>query len=670
MEAKKKLNVRSTAAIVVTVLFFVFQMYIALVKQFNPMLQSPLHLVFALTLVFLYFPADYNYRKKIRKAAEAKGETPDSELMNKRAWLNWLDIPAFVGIAYLLWYVVTQNSRLNDFVVGISDVYAIDYACMVVAVILLLLAVYRTLGIMLTAFIAVFILYAWTAPYLPGILYTKPKSSWLKFLNQFTAGMVMTESGIFGTPLYTSASTLFYFMVFGAFFSTIGGGQLLIDIGMKASNKSSGGPAKAAVLSSGLMGMISGSAVANVATTGVMTIPMMKKIGYEPEEAGAVEAVASTGGQIMPPIMGVGAFIMAEMLGISYMKVACAAIIPAVAYYFAVFVLVDRIAAKRAANIDTSVDASIKVSRKILPRLYLLLPALLLVIWIIKGASLMRAGMIGIFSCIACDVINYFVNKEDFIDLKGLGDCCIDGAKQAASIAIPTAACGIIINVVTGQTSLATNLSNLITSLGTSNLFLALLIAMVGCMLLGMALPTVAAYLVGVILFVPCIRPILVATGLTDATANLCANMFVFYYGIMAQITPPVCVASYTAAGIADGNAMKTGLKGFTFAMVGFLVPFVFVYNPAILLQGTMVEIIVATAQLALGTYFLAIMVSGFFKINLNKVERLLLLVAAFCLIAPEIISSIIGVALGLVMLLLNAAKAKKHGTLQKGGAV
>lgn len=286
------------------------------------------------------------------------------------------------------------------------------------------------------------------------------------------------------------------------------------------------------------------------------------------------------------------------------------------------FVLVDRIAAKRAANIDTSVDASIKVSRKILPRLYLLLPALLLVIWIIKGASLMRAGMIGIFTCIACDVVNYFVNKEDFIDMKGLGGCCIDGAKQAASIAIPTAACGIIINVVTGQTSLATNLSNLITSLGTSNLFLALLIAMVGCMLLGMALPTVAAYLVGVILFVPCIRPILVATGLTDATANLCANMFVFYYGIMAQITPPVCVASYTAAGIADGNAMKTGLKGFTFAMVGFLVPFVFVYNPAILLQGTVVEIIVATAQLALGTYFLAIMVSGFFKTNLNKVER------------------------------------------------
>lgn len=660
MENKKKWTPRAIAAVAVTVVFFAFQMYIALVKQFPPMLQSPLHLVFALTLVFIYYPADYNYRKKLRKAAEAKGETPDETQLNKRAWMNYLDIFAFAGIAYLLWYVLTQNARLTDYVLGISPVYAIDYVGMIVTVLLLLLAVYRTLGVMLTAFIAVFILFAWVSPYLPGIFYTKPKSSWLKFLNQFTAGMTMTESGVFGTPLFTSASTLFYFMVFGAFFSVMGGGQLLIDLGMKVSNKSAGGPAKAAVLSSGLMGMISGSAVANVATTGVMTIPMMKKIGYEPEEAGAVEAVASTGGQIMPPIMGVGAFIMAEMLGVNYMKIATAAIIPAVAYYFAVFVLVDRLAAKRSSRLDSTIDASIRVDRKILPRLYLLLPAVLLVIWIIRGASLMRAGMVGIFACILCNIVSYFVNKEDFVDLKGLGSCCMDGAKQAASIAIPTAACGIIINVVTGQTSLATNLSNLISALGTSNLFLALLVAMVGCMILGMALPTVAAYLVGVILFVPCIRPILLESGMADFTANLCANMFVFYYGIMAQITPPVCVASYTAAGIADANAMKTGWKGFTFAMVGFLVPFVFVYNPPILLQGTVLQIAIATAQLALGTYFLAVTVAGFFKKELTVVERGAMLVAAFCLIAPETISSIIGVILGAAVLFLNAEGAKK----------
>ena len=182
------------------------------------MLQGPLHLVFALTLVYIYFPADYNYRKKIRKAAEAKNQTPDMQLMSKRSWMNWLDLPAFAGIVYMFWYILTQNTRLTEYVLGISPVYIIDYISMIVCIVLLLLAVYRTPGIMLTAFIALFIVYAWTAPYLPGIFYTKPKATIIKFLNQFTAGMVMTESGIFGTPLYTSASTLFYFMVFGASF--------------------------------------------------------------------------------------------------------------------------------------------------------------------------------------------------------------------------------------------------------------------------------------------------------------------------------------------------------------------------------------------------------------------------------------------------------------------
>ena len=653
------MSLRSIAAIIVTIAFFAFQMYIALIKQFAPMLQSPVHLIFALTLVFIYFPADNYYRKKVKKAAEDIGELPDPVILNKYSWVNWIDIFAFAGIAYLMWYVLTQFTRLNEFVIGVEDVLPMDHAAMIIAILLLLVAVYRTLGGILAGFITVFIIYAWTSPYMPGILHTNLKP-FDQFIEEFTSGMTMTESGVFGTPLLTSANTLFYFIVFGAFFSTIGGGQLLIDMGMKLSNKSSGGPAKAAVLSSGLMGMISGSAVANVATTGVMTIPMMKKIGYEPEEAGAVEAVASTGGQIMPPIMGVGAFIMAEMLGVNYMSIAASAIIPAVAYYFAVFVLVDKLAAKRAANLDTTADASIRVDRPILTRLYLLIPAILLVVWIIRGYSLMRAGMVGIFSCLACDVINYFVNKPDFLNLKKLWGCCVDGAKQAAAIAIPTAACGIIINVVTQQTSLATNLSTLIRSLGTSYLFLALLIAMIGCMILGMALPTVAAYLVGVILFVPCIQPILLQTGLPRATADLCANMFVFYYGIMAQITPPVCVASYTAAGIAGADAMKTGLKGFTFAMVGFLVPFVFVYNPPLLLKGEWSEIIIAVVQLALGTYFLAVMVSGYYKTHLNTVERILLFAAALSLIAPEMISSIVGAVIGIAILFINARNAKK----------
>ena len=323
----KKLEWRQAAAIALTVVFFLFQMYLALIKQLPTMLQAPLHLLFALALVYLYNPPDKKYRKKLQKA---KGGDATEQELDKFAWSRWIDVLVVGCIVFQLYYVLTRYQSLVDHVLFISPVDGIDIAFMAITAVLLLEAVRRTLGGILFGFILLFIVYAWTAQYLPGILYTrgKPMAAMLK---QFTEGMTMSTSGIFGSPLQTSANSLFYFIVFGAFFSAFGGGQLLIDIGMKASNKGSGGPAKAAVISSGLMGMISGSAVANVATTGVMTIPMMKKVGYEPEEAGAIEAVASTGGQVMPPIMGVGAFIMAEMLGISYGKVAASAIIPAVA---------------------------------------------------------------------------------------------------------------------------------------------------------------------------------------------------------------------------------------------------------------------------------------------------------------------------------------------------
>ena len=653
MAEQKKMDIRKIVMIAVTIAFFVFQMYLALVKQLTPMLQSPLHLVFALFIVYLYNPIDKAYQKKTRKKAEAEGRTATDEEMNKYAKLRIIDLLFFAGIVLLLYYTVTQYKRLTDFIPYISPVETMDIFVMVVTIVLLLEAVRRTLGSILFGFILVFIAYAWLSPYLPGILYTKGKP-FKQMIQQFATGMTMTEAGVFGTPLYTSASSLFYFIVFGVFFSACGGGQLLIDVGMKFSNKSSGGPAKAAVISSGLMGMVSGSAVANVSTTGVMTIPMMKKIGYEPEEAGAIEAVASTGGQVMPPIMGVGAFIMAEMLGVNYFRVATAAIIPAFAYYFGVFVLVSALAKKRASRSGGAEDVKIEISQPILQRLYLLIPVILLVICIITGTSLMRAGMIGIFSCLICNLVSYFVGgRKNFAGPKQLWKFCLDGAKQAAEIAIPTAACGIIINVVTGQTSLATNLSSVIAALGTTNLFAAMLIAMIGCMLLGMALPTVAAYLVGVILFVPCLR----ALGIDP----LVANMFVFYYGIMAQITPPVCVASYTAAGIADGDAMKTGIKGMLFALVGFLVPFVFVYNPSILLIGTPASIIIATAQLLVGTFFLATTVSGYFKTELPLWMRAVTFVVALGFISPEVLSTIVALVAGIVVLFINVQMSKKQ---------
>ena len=620
-----KIPPKKMAYIAIGTVWILFQLYLALVSPLHPMLQSPVHLMFALLIVFLNNPAD----KKTNKP-----------------WMKALDIPIYAGIGFVLYYVIANTARLTSRVQYVSPVTLIDKIAMVVCIIILLEAVRRTLGTILFGFILFFIVYFWFGKYFPSIFRFKGTN-----MQQFTELMTMGSSGIYGTPLYTSASSLFYFMLFGVFFSECGGGQLLIDLGMKASKNGAGGPAKAAVISSGLMGMISGSAVANVATTGVMTIPMMKKTGYEPHQAGAIEAVASTGGQIMPPIMGVGAFIMAEMLGVPYKTIAFAALIPAIAYFMSVFLLVTFMADKKSMTSGAQMTEAIQ-TEKILPRLYQIIPAIVLVYYMISGASLMRSGMMGIFTCLIINVVSKFVLGGKYcVSLKKLGETALQGVKQASEIAVPTAACGIIIGVVI-QSGLATKVSKLIANVGSSYLILALLITMLGCMLLGMALPTVAAYLVANVLFVPTL------IGLN--IQPLQANMFVFYFGIMAQITPPVCVVSFTAAGIAGADSMKTGLTGFAYALVAFLVPFIFIYDPSILLVGTPLEIVKGTLILFLGTYLLASGMAGFFLVPLNRIERGILLASAILIIIPETITDIIGIAVAVTFFVICSAKKRK----------
>ena len=622
---KSSNSIRNYILNTIVVIFIGFQLYLALIKPLDPMLQNPMHLILALLVIFIVNPADKNSGKK---------------------WMKLLDIPFFAGIIFLLYYTIVEFPRLSIRVQYVDIVTALDKAATVICIIILLEAVRRTLGKILFIFILLFIIYDWLGMYCPGILYFKGTN-----MRSFTETMMLGSGGIFGTPLYTSATSLFYFILFGAFFSQCGGGQLLIDFGMKFSNKSAGGPAKAAIISSGLMGMISGSAVANVSTTGVMTIPMMKKVGYEPHQAGAIEAVASTGGQIMPPIMGVGAFIMAEMLGVPYKTVAFAAIIPALAYYGSVFFLVTFMAKKEA--IDSDKEAvTIEIKDPLLERVYMIIPAIVLVIYIISGKSLMRSGMVGIFAVLLCNLFSKFYKGGKYYQtLAATANTAVDGVKQASNIAIPTAACGIIIGVVI-QSGLATRFSNIIAKIGTSHLSIALIIAMFGCMLLGMALPTVAAYLVSNILFVP----VLIKLNVNP----LSANMFVFYFGIMAQITPPVCLASYTAAGIAGADSLKTGFTGFMYALVAFLVPFVFVYNPELLLMGTPAEIAKATAILFFGTYLHAGAISGYMVAPLSKFNRGILFIGALCMIAPETITDIIGLVIGVYIITTGLLKKKK----------
>jgi len=629
---KSNKSSRESIALIVCALWFIYQLYLALISPLHPMIQAPIHLIFGLTAAFLFHPANNKHPEK--------------------KWPLIFDAIIFVGIGFLVWYIISQATRLQERIPYISPITQLDVVAMVIIMIILMESVRRTLGWALFIFISVFIFYMWFGKYFPGILKFRGTN-----LKKFTELMIMSSDGIYGTPLYTSSSVIYYFVMFGAFFSLCGGGQVLIDIGMKASNKSSGGPAKAAVISSGLLGMISGSAVANVSTTGVMTIPMMKKVGYQPHEAGAVEAVASTGGQIMPPIMGIGAFIMAEMLGVSYIHIATSAIIPAIAYYLSIFFLVTFIAKKR--DLDKKSALVAFDTKPIIPRLYLLLPAIILVYYMVIGASLMRSAMIGIFSIILINFIGLLLpGRQNYIPLRKLLSAIRDGGKQAAEIAIPTAACGIIIGIVI-QSGLATKISSLIASVGISNKLIALMIGMTGCLILGMALPTVAAYLVSVVLFVPSL------TGL--GISPLQANMFIFYFGVLAQITPPVCLASYTAAGIAGANAMKTGWTAFKYALVAFLIPFVFVYDPSILLIGTPYQIIKGIIMTVISVYLLASGLAGYMNGKINSLLQAILIVASVLVIVPEIISSIIGIIIGIIVFIITFAKRRNIEAVSEG---
>lgn len=622
-EEKLKRISKITLGILASV-WMIVQLFFTFFYPIHPMTLSPIFLCFALAIVFINKPF------------------PGSK---KYPWLRIFDFLSLLVFAWIIYYSFTNQLRIVSRVPYIEKVFLADKIAALLILVLLLEAVRRVIGMNLLVFVLIFVAYCFLGKYCPGFT----KFSGFK-VNQFVEIMTLTSQGIYGTPLSTTASYIFYFMIFGALFAACGGGQVLIDVGMKFSNPKTGGPAKAAVLSSGLMGMISGSAVANVSTTGVMTIPMMKRAGYTPEQAGAIESVASTGGQIMPPIMGVGAFIMAELLGVQYGQIALSAAIPAIAYFGSIFLLVGFLAKRNAwTNVAVTVDESeLRFDvQPILPRVYLLTPALVLVFMVLTGKSLRSSALVATGLILVLNIVN-----KNRVNLKGLFDAFVDGINQCGNVAVPVAACGIIIGTVV-QSGLANKFSGVIAAVGGSSLLMALLITMLGCMLLGMALPTVAAYLIAVVLFVP----VMVKLGLP----LLVCHMFCFYFGVMAQITPPVCLASFTAAGIAGADSWKTGWTGFMYASVAFIVPFVFAYEPAILLQGPIMNTVLSSFTMFVGVYALAAAIAGFMFAPLNKWMRLILLGCAFLSIVPEHVTDVIGISILIVLGYFNYRQAKGH---------
>jgi TRAP transporter 4TM/12TM fusion protein len=559
-------------------IWIIFQIYIIFHPQ-APLVERPFHLALAATLLFLWTPARLGRFSRILDAVI-------------------ISATVSTGAYYLL-----SAARLTERMEGVDPVLPVDIVFGILAVLLLLEGVRRVVGWSLLGVLLAFLVYGFVGNWIPG---------WLRFsgfgLTEAVEILSMSLNGILGITTETSVQFVFYFILFGAVYAAIGGGQLFIDLGLKLAGAHCGGPAKAAVVASSLMGSISGSAVANVVGTGVFTIPLMRRAGYSAEMAGAIEAIASTGGQLIPPVMGVAAFVMAEILQVDYGRIALAGLIPAVAFYFAIFLSVDLRARKT--GIGTLPKQEAGNQRPLLPRLYLLTPPLLLVGLLVAGYSATYAAVIASLSCL---IVCYF-RRASALDWRGMIALVENGTRQACHVAVPIAAIGIIIAVAI-QSNLALKFSSQLMAGTGGTLLGAMGMIVVGCIVMGMGLPTVAAYIIGAILFVPA----LLKLGIPEMSAHF----FVMYYCVLSMVTPPVALASYAAAGIAGGGVMRTSVYAFRLSFVSFLIPFAFAFDPHLLGQGEPIWVAAACFSLMAGTAAWAVAVVGYWTRSLRVFERI-----------------------------------------------
>lgn len=501
-----------------------------------------------------------------------------------------------------------------------------------ITTVLLLEATRRMIGWALPILALFFIAYAFLGPYLPIDIAHKGFS-----LRKLSSSLFVSTSGISGTPLQVSATYVAIFVIFAAFLETSGAGKFFIDWSYATLGRLRGGSAKVAVVGSSLMGTINGSAVANTVATGAFTIPLMKRSGMNPEMAGAVEAASSSGGQIMPPVMGAAAFIMVEMLGVPYAKIMEAAIFPAILYYLSLFLMIDFYVARQ--GITGVPKHLLPNAREILKQgWYLILPLLILItLMVFVGFTPIRSA----FYAILATVVVSWVSKEYRMGPKRILAALQAGGRGMLEVAVACATAGIIIAVLV-VSGLALRISSLLIDLSGGSLMLLMVLTMVVSLIMGMGLPTSAVYIVLATLVVPA----MIELGVDP----LAAHFFVLYFGVMANVTPPVALAAYAAAAIAKGDATRTGVVAFRLALAGFILPFCWAYNPALVLQGSWVEIVPAVLTATIGIVALAASVQGYlFKQGATGLQRLLLAAGAISLILPNITTDLIG--LGLIAL-------------------
>jgi TRAP transporter 4TM/12TM fusion protein len=591
-----------------------FHLFSAGVAPFTALIQRPVHLAFMAALGFLGVGAR-------RKAGEERSR-----------WLRSLDLVLILAMALSAVYLVVENEAL---VRRTGSPTGFDLVGGFLTLLVVLELARRTTGWGLVVVAGVALTFAVSGPYLPGFLAHRGYG-----FTRLMEHLYLSTEGIWGVPLGVSADFVYLFVLFGALLDMAGGGALLIGLAHRATGRTRGGPAKTAALASALMGSLSGSAVANVVTTGTFTIPLMRRSGFKPYFAGAIEAAASTGGQLMPPVMGAGAFILATWTNIPYPQVAVAAIVPAVLYYVALLMAIHFQAGREGLEGGGGMERE-----PVLPRVHLLLPLGFIVLLLAMGRSPMRAAFWGVVTALAVSVLKRVTRP----DAKGLEKALVAAGAGAVQVAAACAAAGVVVGVAS-LTGIGLRMSELIITLSQGSLFLALLLTALGSIVLGMGLPTTAAYVVLAALGAPA----LIQLGVP----MLAAHLFIFYFGCISNVTPPVSLAAYAASGIAGSPPLKTAWTAMVLAFAGFLVPFMFVYGPALLLMGSPLDIAIVTISGVAGVTALAGSTMGFLSSPLLPWERVLLGGGAVALIFPDLVSDGFGLLVLLFIFFRTAPRA------------
>lgn len=601
---------------IVAILMSAFHLFTAWHGTLLAMKQRSLHLIFAFTLGFALYPG-------FKKSSKDKIDIAD-----------WLLIILSVGVWGYIFFNVEAIALKG------GQMSTTDMVLGVLAVLLTLEVTRRVVGPELPIVTIIFLLFAYFGRHMPGIFAHRGFN-----VTRIVSHMYMTTEGIMGTPLGVSSTFVFMFILFGSFLDKTGVGEFFIDFAYALTGSTRSGPAMTSVLSSGLMGSISGSSVANTVTTGAFTIPLMKSVGYKPHYAGAVEATASTGGQIMPPVMGAAAFIMADFTGFPYISIVKAAIIPAVLYYIAVGTMVHLEACKLGLK-GMPRESLPKVSNILRKQGYLTLPLIAIIFMLVKQYPPTMAALTGIIIGVIVAMTVSLIKKDNSFTPKDILGAMEAGAKGAVGVACACACAGMIVGVVT-LTGFGLKIAEVIVQIAQGRLIPTLLLTMISSIILGMGLPTTAKYIVLATMAVPAI---------TKLGVNLMsAHLFILYFGVVADVTPPVALAAYAGAGIAGANSMKTGFQAFKLAIGAFIIPYIFVINPHLIMidsiAGTTVNWLPITAALPtiatalIGTVCLAGTVESYLFGNLRIWQRIILLLAAFALLDPKLLTDAIGLA-------------------------